>query len=164
MEPFASLATTTRLDVPRVLINREAVGLFRLRRRRAKDMALIGDLVSQVWELARLAGWRLELERLIASTQESGTEDKDVRHDEESPHTSTRCLSTPGGSSSSSADNPCDSNHEQKRAPQRRKKAGEAPLVSCDSDDPLEHVTQTFDKLLVSKNKTSRKNKGHDDK
>ena len=164
MEPFASLATTTRFDVPRVLINREAVGLFRLRRRRAKDMALIGDLVSQVWELARLAGWRLELERLIASTQESSAEDKDVRHDGESPRTSTRRLNTPGGSSSNSADDPCDSNHEQKCASQQGKKGAESPLVSCDSDDSLEHVRQTLDKLLVSKNKTSRKSKGHNDR
>ena len=128
-------------------------------------MALIGDLVSQVWELARLAGWRLELEKLIASTQESSTEDKDVRHDGESPQTSTRRLRTSGSSSSSSsADDPCASNHEQKCAPQQGKKAGEAPLVSCDSNDSLEHIRQTFDKLLVSKNKTSRKGKGHNDR
>ena len=165
MEPFASLATMTRFDVPRVLINREAVGLFRQRGRRAKDMTLIGDLVSQVWELVRLAGWKLELEKLISSMQESNAEDKEVRRDRtigESPHMSTPNLNTPV----SSVDDACDSNYEQKVhqkcAPQQEKEGVESPSVNSDTDNTVEHVRQTFDKLHILRNNSCKVDRDDD--
>ena len=65
VEPFASLAALPRLNVPRVLINRELVGPFKHRRKRATDLAMTGDLVECVSELAAMAGWEKELEVLV---------------------------------------------------------------------------------------------------
>ena len=65
VEPFASLATMTRFDVPRILINREIVGPFKHQRRRSKDVIMSGDLVDQVSKLVSLAGWQEELQDLM---------------------------------------------------------------------------------------------------
>lgn len=84
MEPFASLATLTKFNVPRVLINREVVGLFKHQSRRVGDLVVTGDLVEQVRQLAKLAGWQNELEDLHTSHKEEmekmsqSTEVKDV--------------------------------------------------------------------------------------
>ncbi|PAA93054.1 hypothetical protein BOX15_Mlig023715g2 [Macrostomum lignano] len=62
VEPFAGIVDSTRLTVPRLLINRDAVGPFRgAKPRRPNDLAATGDLVERVLELANLAGWSDEL-------------------------------------------------------------------------------------------------------
>ena len=71
VEPFASLATMTKFDVPRILINRELVGPFKYQRRRTKDVIMSGDLVEQVSKLVTLAGWQEELQDLM---KEKGVE------------------------------------------------------------------------------------------
>lgn len=71
VEPFASLATMTRFDVPRILINREVVGPFKYQRRRTKDVVMTGDLVDKITELVTLAGWEEELQDLM---REKGVE------------------------------------------------------------------------------------------
>ena len=68
VEPFASLAALPRFSVPRVLINRELVGPFKHRRKRATDLAMTGDLVECVSDLAAMAGWEKELEVLVKGT------------------------------------------------------------------------------------------------
>lgn len=68
MEPFAGLATLTRFDVPRVLINREPVGPFKYQRRRNNDVMLSGELLEQINELTRLTGWENELGELLKGT------------------------------------------------------------------------------------------------
>ena len=115
-------------------------------------MALIGDLASQVWELVRLAGWRLELEKLMPSMQEASAEDEEAESDRtggESPCVSTPRSRTPG----SGADNSEDSDYEQEdkqRAPRRgRKGTEESPSVGSNSDNALEHARQKFDKLHI---------------
>ncbi len=65
VEPFASLCTLLRFDVPRLLVNRELVGPFRHGRKRVTDVALTGDLVESVREIAAQAGWTAELQHLI---------------------------------------------------------------------------------------------------
>lgn len=67
VEPFASLCTLPRFDIPRLLINRELVGPFRHGRKRITDVALTGDLVDTVREIAALAGWTAELQHLAVS-------------------------------------------------------------------------------------------------
>ena len=64
VEPFASLASMPHLNIPRLLINREAVGPFRHRRKRSTDVVMTGDLVECVSQLADIAGWAKELEIL----------------------------------------------------------------------------------------------------
>lgn len=49
------------------MINRELVGPFKHQRKRPTDIALTGDLVEQVNELVRLAGWQQDLNKLIIS-------------------------------------------------------------------------------------------------
>ena len=71
VEPFASLATMTKFDVPRILINREVVGPFKYQSRRTKDVIMSGDLVEQVSKLVTLAGWQEELKDLM---KEKGVE------------------------------------------------------------------------------------------
>ena len=65
VEPFASLVSLPHLNVPRMLINREVVGPFRHRRKRSTDVAMTGDLVECVSQLADIAGWTKELETLV---------------------------------------------------------------------------------------------------
>ena len=64
MEPFASLVSLSRFDVPRVLISREVVGPFKHYRKRPTDVVVTGDLVQCVWSVAEGAGWLTELEEL----------------------------------------------------------------------------------------------------
>jgi hypothetical protein len=68
VEPFASLVTLARYDVPRVLINREVVGPFRRQRKRERDLVLTGDLVQQVKDLVKLVGWENDLKKLTNDT------------------------------------------------------------------------------------------------
>ena len=65
VEPFASLVSLAHLNVPRLLINREVVGPFRHRRKRSTDVAMTGDLVECVSQLADIAGWKEELDTLV---------------------------------------------------------------------------------------------------
>lgn len=65
VEPFASLVTSTKFDVPRVLMNREIVGPFKHQRRRTKDIALTGDISERITELVRLSGWTKDLKELM---------------------------------------------------------------------------------------------------
>ena len=51
-----------------MLINREVVGPFKHRRKRSTDVAITGDLVECVSQLATMAGWEKELESLVKGT------------------------------------------------------------------------------------------------
>ena len=66
MEPFASLVTLTRYNVPRVLVNREKVGPFKQQRKRSKDVSLTGDISERLSEIVKLAGWTKELDELMS--------------------------------------------------------------------------------------------------
>ena len=78
MEPFASLASLPRFDVPRVLMNREVVGPFKHRKKRSTDITVTGDLVQGVWRVAEEASWLAELEELCGSSwkKEEGKEER----------------------------------------------------------------------------------------
>ena len=58
-------------DVPRVLINREAVGSFeysqKVPEKNRRDVLALGDCDAQVLELAGLLGWKEELKALNAT-------------------------------------------------------------------------------------------------
>lgn len=71
VEPFASLAGAVLPTVPRLLVNRDAVGPF-LWRRRSRDVVLLGDLVQGVRTLVRLLGWTADMERVLEELQASG--------------------------------------------------------------------------------------------
>ncbi|XP_022082830.1 NAD-dependent protein deacetylase sirtuin-3-like [Acanthaster planci] len=66
VQPFAGIVNSARGYVPRLLINREAVGPFaRPRSGRFNDVAVTGDLVECVQRFARVLGWKKALEDLI---------------------------------------------------------------------------------------------------
>lgn len=68
VEPFASLADEVRSSVPRLLVNRELVGLFSRRRARrpcaAPDMAILGDLVEELGKFSSDCSWAESLRKL----------------------------------------------------------------------------------------------------
>lgn len=70
IEPFASLVNTVRSTVPRLLLNRHAVGPFQRVPLRRGDHMELGDLEVTVRRLAQMLGWSGEIEELM-STQET---------------------------------------------------------------------------------------------
>ncbi|XP_066108623.1 NAD-dependent protein deacetylase sirtuin-3-like isoform X3 [Saccopteryx bilineata] len=64
VEPFASLSEAVRSSVPRLFMNREAVGALAWHPR-SKDVVQLGDLVDSVERLVELLGWTEELKDLV---------------------------------------------------------------------------------------------------
>ncbi|XP_071809246.1 NAD-dependent protein deacetylase sirtuin-3, mitochondrial-like [Asterias amurensis] len=76
VQPFAGIINSARGYIPRLLINREAVGPFaRPRSSRFNDVTVTGDLVECVQRFARILGWKAALQELI--------EEHQIRLDEE---------------------------------------------------------------------------------
>lgn len=69
IEPFASLVNTVRSTVPRLLLNRHAVGPFERIPLRRGDHVELGDLENSVRRFAQMLGWNEEIEDLIASQE-----------------------------------------------------------------------------------------------
>ncbi|KLT44680.1 NAD-dependent deacetylase sirtuin-2 [Cutaneotrichosporon oleaginosum] len=72
VHPFAALVDRVSSSVPRLLINREAVGPFtRVKhgKRRGRDGVYLGDADDAVRELVRAIGWEEELDALIEEGQ-----------------------------------------------------------------------------------------------
>ncbi|XP_017278508.1 NAD-dependent protein deacetylase sirtuin-3 isoform X2 [Kryptolebias marmoratus] len=65
IEPFASLVNTVRSTVPRLLLNRHAVGPFERVPLRRGDHMELGDLAETVRRFAKLLGWSGEIEELM---------------------------------------------------------------------------------------------------
>ncbi|KAM6936909.1 NAD-dependent protein deacetylase sirtuin-3 [Xenentodon cancila] len=72
IEPFASLVNTVRSSVPRLLLNRHAVGPFRRVPLRRGDHMELGDLADTVQRLAEMLGWNGEIEELMRSQETLG--------------------------------------------------------------------------------------------
>lgn len=77
VQPFASLPSFVREEVPRILINLERVGGLGSR---ADDVLLLGDCDEGVRRLADALGWREELESLWRKSNppQPSTEERDV--------------------------------------------------------------------------------------
>lgn len=71
IEPFASLVNTVRSSVPRLLLNRDAVGPFQRAPLRRGDHMQLGDLAETVRRLAEILGWHADITDLMR-TQEDG--------------------------------------------------------------------------------------------
>lgn len=71
IEPFASLVNTVRSTVPRLLLNRHAVGPFQKVPLRRGDYVELGNLEDTVRRFAEMLGWSHEIEELMRS-QEMG--------------------------------------------------------------------------------------------
>ncbi|XP_071393811.1 NAD-dependent protein deacetylase sirtuin-3 isoform X1 [Centroberyx affinis] len=69
IEPFASLVNTVRSTVPRLLLNRYAVGPFEKVPLRRGDHMELGDLVDTVRRFAEILGWNNEIEDLMRSQE-----------------------------------------------------------------------------------------------
>lgn len=69
IEPFASLVNTVRSTVPRLLLNRHAVGPFEKVPLRRGDHVELGDLEDTVRRFAELLGWNDEIEELMRSQE-----------------------------------------------------------------------------------------------
>lgn len=69
IEPFASLVDTMRSSVPRLLLNRHAVGSFQKVPLRKNDHMELGDLEESVRKLAHMLGWNQEIEELMRSQE-----------------------------------------------------------------------------------------------
>ncbi|KAK7151955.1 hypothetical protein R3I94_008329 [Phoxinus phoxinus] len=67
IEPFASLINTVKSTVPRLLLNRDAVGPFERRPLRRGDYMELGDLSDSVRKLAEILGWHTEIQDLMNS-------------------------------------------------------------------------------------------------
>lgn len=67
IEPFASLVNTVRSTVPRLLLNRHAVGPFERVPLRRGDHMELGDLADSVRRFAEILGWSGEIEEMIRS-------------------------------------------------------------------------------------------------
>ncbi|KAL6106938.1 uncharacterized protein ACO6RY_10688 [Pungitius sinensis] len=70
IEPFASLVNTVRSTVPRLLLNRHAVGPFEKVPLRRGDHMELGDLEDTVRRFTTMLGWNEEIEQLMR-TQET---------------------------------------------------------------------------------------------
>ncbi|KAF3688958.1 NAD-dependent protein deacetylase sirtuin-3, mitochondrial [Channa argus] len=69
IEPFASLVNTVRSNVPRLLLNRHAVGPFEKVTLRKRDHMELGDLEDTVRRFAEMLGWNSEIEELMRSQE-----------------------------------------------------------------------------------------------
>ncbi|CAJ1056955.1 SIRT1 domain-containing protein [Xyrichtys novacula] len=69
IEPFASLVNTVRSTVPRLLLNRHAVGPFEKVPLRRGDHMELGDLEDTVRRFAKILGWSDEIEELMRSQE-----------------------------------------------------------------------------------------------
>lgn len=69
IEPFASLVNTVRSTVPRLLLNRHAVGPFEKVPLRRGDHMELGDLEHTVRRFAEMLGWNVEIEELMRSQE-----------------------------------------------------------------------------------------------
>ncbi|XP_042352214.1 NAD-dependent protein deacetylase sirtuin-3 [Plectropomus leopardus] len=69
IEPFASLVNTVRSTVPRLLLNRHAVGPFEKVPLRRGDHMELGDLADTVQRFAEMLGWNNEIEELMRSQE-----------------------------------------------------------------------------------------------
>uniref|UniRef100_A0A1P7XN11 Mitochondrial NAD-dependent protein deacetylase sirtuin-3 n=1 Tax=Sparus aurata TaxID=8175 RepID=A0A1P7XN11_SPAAU len=69
IEPFASLVNTVRSTVPRLLLNRHAVGPFERVPLRRGDHVELGDLEDTVRRFAEMLGWNNEIEELMRSQE-----------------------------------------------------------------------------------------------
>ncbi|TNN40086.1 NAD-dependent protein deacetylase sirtuin-3, mitochondrial [Liparis tanakae] len=69
IEPFASLVNTVRSTVPRLLLNRHAVGPFEKAPPRRGDRMELGDLEVSVRRFAEMLGWNDEIEELMRSQE-----------------------------------------------------------------------------------------------
>lgn len=67
IEPFASLVNTVRSSVPRLLLNRHAVGPFQRVPLRRGDHMELGDLAVTVRRFAEMLGWSGEIEELMSA-------------------------------------------------------------------------------------------------
>lgn len=67
IEPFASLVNTVRSTVPRLLLNRHAVGPFERVPLRRGDHVELGDLGVTVRRFAEMLGWNREIEELMSA-------------------------------------------------------------------------------------------------
>ncbi|KAM9376587.1 NAD-dependent protein deacetylase sirtuin-3 [Pholidichthys leucotaenia] len=73
IEPFASLVNTVRSTVPRLLLNRHAVGPFEKVPLRRGDYMELGNLEDTVRRFAEMLGWNSEIEELMRSQETLST-------------------------------------------------------------------------------------------
>uniref|UniRef100_A0A3P9LII5 Si:dkey-103i16.6 n=1 Tax=Oryzias latipes TaxID=8090 RepID=A0A3P9LII5_ORYLA len=69
IEPFASLVNSVRSTVPRLLLNRNAVGPFERVPLRRGDHMELGDLADSVRKFAEMLGWDGEIQELMRSQE-----------------------------------------------------------------------------------------------
>jgi NAD-dependent deacetylase sirtuin 3 len=76
VEPFANIIQNTRNSVPRLLLNKESVGPFKLikvskgangfNNPNCKDLQILGDLINCVDFFVEKLGWKDELDELVS--------------------------------------------------------------------------------------------------
>jgi NAD-dependent deacetylase sirtuin 3 len=65
VEPFASIINECPINVPRILMNKNLVGPFRLKSSyRKRDLTILGDLTNTIETIASKIGWENELNQL----------------------------------------------------------------------------------------------------
>ncbi|XP_061534156.1 NAD-dependent protein deacetylase sirtuin-3 isoform X1 [Phycodurus eques] len=103
IEPFASLVNTVRATVPRLLLNRHAVGPFQRIPLRRGDHVELGDLENTVRKFAEMLGWNDNIVDLMKSQEQqqciptvsgrSGTGGEESDSETDSKCSASSCLS-----------------------------------------------------------------------
>ncbi|XP_029908787.1 NAD-dependent protein deacetylase sirtuin-3 [Myripristis murdjan] len=127
IEPFASLVNTVRSTVPRLLLNRNAVGPFEKVPLRRGDHMELGDLVDTVRRFADILGWSQEIEQLMRS-QENGSVPSLVSSSH-SVSDQKPCQSKPNGLGRRGASEP------QGRLPPKSRPGAQRPATSGSDTD-----------------------------
>ena len=71
VEPFASIINECPTNVPRILMNKNLVGPFRMRSSyRKRDLSILGDLSVSIEMLTSRLGWENELNQLTVKELE----------------------------------------------------------------------------------------------
>ncbi|XP_040201143.1 NAD-dependent protein deacetylase sirtuin-3-like isoform X2 [Rana temporaria] len=70
VEPFANIVKAVRPSVPRLLINRDLVGPFKIKTRNSRDVAELGDLCDITRKFVDALNWQADMEEVMR-TQKS---------------------------------------------------------------------------------------------
>ncbi|KAM9753777.1 NAD-dependent protein deacetylase sirtuin-3 isoform 2-T3 [Menidia menidia] len=110
IEPFASLVNTVRSTVPRLLLNRHAVGPFQRTPLRRGDHMELGDLADTVQRFAEMLGWSGEIQELMRSQEASSSQTSSCRSRAapEPEHTTGTSRPRPANSSGEETDSETD--------------------------------------------------------
>ncbi|KAM5171925.1 NAD-dependent protein deacetylase sirtuin-3-like [Mantella aurantiaca] len=67
VEPFANIVNAVRPNVPRLLLNRDLVGPFKMKTRNSTDVAELGDLIDVTKKFVSVLNWQEDMKEMMRS-------------------------------------------------------------------------------------------------